>query len=643
MLDHLFKAISNSFSTSGPPAIRPSLGPQWTAKDAVQEVREIAELHRVLVDNQLRTILTSFRNTAKEATEHIIPLSVAVEVIRRVLSLEPHDCQILAASALMQGNIVELGTGEGKTIVAALASICHAFHGRSTHVMTVNSYLALRDYHEMKPAYDLLGVTVGLIDSKFPLDQKRHAYRSEVVYGPGYEFGFDYLRDCLTVGATKSEGLGKRVQERWGRNVDSKRVSLHSLRIQSKLCVAIVDEADSVMLDDASTPLILAAENPNAISAQDLYRNAMEVAQRLTRGEDYTIDERARTLQLTSQSTQRINNSPSVSTDGLTCSWPAYVERALHAMHLLTRDVDYIVQSNRVMLIDHSTGRVLPDRTLRAGMHQAVEAKEGVAITTETHALATITRQRFFGVYEQLSGLTGTAAEGAPEFHDVYKLNVVSIAPNQPSCLKWLPPQLCLDRASHEEAIVQSIATCRNRGQPIMIGTSSIQSSERLALLLRRHSIPFALLSGKQDADEAAVVGNAAQYGAVTIVTNIAGRGTDIRLGPKVSEQGGLHILSTEMSESVRIERQLMGRAGRQGDPGSFQIILALDDPLLKRHAPEWVQKQSREMQRSGMIHQAWFEDIRTIQRTLEASRRKDRQRMFERDDMHRTLARALS
>ncbi len=666
-----------------PPAWMNTLRRFWTpprpSRDMttkrIQAIREQSKLYRKLTDVELCALADQPHDQTDFDAVAITALAAGLEATWRVLKIDLYDCQLQGALELVRGSIVQLQTGEGKTFVAMLAAVCFAFSGRSPHVMTVNSYLARRDCEQLSAVYRALGLTVGLTDSGMSIEEKQRGYRSSIVYGPGYEFGFDYLRDQLAILSQPPPKLGERVLDRWRKrstfpavrrepnaadfhdffvaerrkpsgSSEFSRTSPNGSRrsatnsIQTGLSVAIVDEADSVMLDEASTPLILTAGQKVLAKNANVYRFAHTVAQQLRRGTDYQLSQQDGGIQWTDVGLVTIGEPPAMIRSGLERAWQLYLQQAIFAAHCLRRDVHYLIDEGSIQLIDQHTGRILADRSWAAGLQQAVEAKEELAITSESQALATITRQRFLCLYPTMCGLTGTATGSELEIREVYRLNVSEVAPNRPSQMRMFEPQMLLEKRLHEEAIVASVKACRQRQQPVLIGTTSVQSSERLAVVLTAVGIEHQLLTGRQDADEADIIAEAGKAGAVTIATNIAGRGTDIRLGAGVAELGGLHVISTELHESQRVERQLMGRAARQGDPGSFELILSTEDSLLLRFAPELVRRLRNDIVGRRLENSDWIRELRTIQKQLEVQRSVERRRLFARDDWQEAMAR---
>jgi preprotein translocase subunit SecA len=576
----------------------------------------------------LRTHLHSGFSVTDETV--LVPaFALVVEAARRTLGITLYDVQLLGGLALAGRSIAEMQTGEGKTFVAMLPASLYALSGEGVHVMTVNSYLASRDFELLAPVYRMLGLSVGLVDSKIDVNAKQAAYACDITYGPGYEFGFDYLRDQVAIITHRRPRLGEayRIRQRGGTIVGPQ-------LMQRGHAIAIVDEADSVFLDEATTPLLLSAGGDRPAANAQVYQAAAHAAEKLDGEEHYFVDHAASTLRLTQAGMELCKSeSASIPSSGLDRAWPGYVEQALRAEQLFHRDVHYIVDADSIQLVDQNTGRIFEDRTWRDGLQQAVQAKEGVTITTETNSIARITRQRYFGLYKQLCGMTGTASGSQRELRSVYGLNVVVIPPNKPCRRQIQRMRLFVDRTSKEEAIIEEIARIHLTGQPILVGTESIELSERLARLLDDRKITFQLLNGKQDAEEAEIIAQAGHLGSVTIATNMAGRGTDIKLRSGVSELGGLHVIAASSQESTRVDRQLVGRAARQGDPGSCQTFASAEDELFKRHTPTLAHRIARQADKSGKEQGDLITEIASLQRRIERQKAKLRQQMFAHDD----------
>jgi len=491
--------------------------------------------------------------------------AVVREASKRILGMTHYPVQVIGGIVLHEGDIAEMATGEGKTLVATLPAYLNALTGKGVHIVTVNEYLANRDHDLLAPLYGFLGLSTAVVTEGMETHDKREAYRADIVYVTNSEVGFDYLRDHMVY--SKDD------------------------KVLRELHYCIVDEVDSVLLDDARTPLIIsgAGEEPSV-----WYHLADLCVRKLRKGKDFTIDEEARAVLLTDEGVRKIEEMFRVNniSDPENAELRFHIDKALQAHYIMKRDKDYILTQNQVKIIDEGTGRISEGRRYSYGLHQALEAKEGVQIRKESKTLASITYQNFFLLYEKLAGMTGTAATAAEEFKDIYGLDVVTIPTNKPVIRKDLPDQLYLTREAKLRAIVKDIRECHKKGQPVLVGTSSIEKSEQLSQMLDAEGIPHVVLNAKNHAKEAAIVAQAGQKGAVTIATNMAGRGTDIKLGEGVKELGGLKVIGTERAANRRIDNQLIGRAGRQGDPGMSQFYLSFDDDLLRIFAPKNIKKR---------------------------------------------------
>lgn len=525
-----------------------------------------------LTDEQLQAKTPEFRERIKkgESLDDLLPeaFAVAREGAKRVLGLYPFHVQILGGIALHFGNIAEMMTGEGKTLTATMPVYLNALEGKGVHVVTVNEYLSSRDEEEMGQLYKWLGLTVGLNLNSMSPDEKREAYNCDVTYSTNSELGFDYLRDNMVV--------------------------YKEQMVQRPLNYAIIDEVDSILIDEARTPLIISGE---AEQANSDYIRADRFVKILSEDKsdddvdddedygDYKIDWPTKTISLTRTGIERackhfgLRNLYDVENQKLV----HHIDQALRANYIMLKDIDYVVQDGEVLIVDSFTGRVMEGRRYSDGLHQAIEAKEGVKIQEESKTQATITYQNFFRMYKKLSGMTGTAKTEEEEFREIYNMQVITIPTNRPIARKDMPDILYPTLDSKFHAVVEEIKKRHANGQPVLVGTVAIESSERLSHLLDEAGIPHAVLNAKNHAKEAQIIMNAGQRGAVTIATNMAGRGTDIKLGPGVKELGGLAVIGTERHESRRIDNQLRGRSGRQGDPGYTRFYLSLEDDLMKR------------------------------------------------------------
>jgi len=623
----------------------------------VARINALEAATQPLSDEALRAKTEEFRarHAKGESLDALLPEAFAVvrEASRRVLGLRHFDVQLIGGMVLHYGKIAEMRTGEGKTLTATLAVYLNAIPGKGVHLITVNDYLASRDADWMGRIYRFLGLTVGVNLSQMPHDEKQAAYAADITYGTNNEFGFDYLRDNMVYSANE--------------------------RVQRGLNYAIVDEVDSILIDEARTPLIISGQ---AEDHTELYLRMNAVPPLLTKGEaakgegevdtgDYTVDLKSNQVLLTEaghEKAEEILARLGMLAEGSSLYEPAnillihHLYAALRAHNLFLRDQQYVVQNGEVVIVDEFTGRLMAGRRWSDGLHQAVEAKEGVAIQSENQTLASITFQNYFRMYGKLSGMTGTADTEAYEFHQIYGLETVVIPTNRPMIRKDENDQIYRTAPEKHAAIVADIRACHGRGQPVLVGTTSIENSELLSALLDKEKLPHQVLNAKQHAREAEIVAEAGRPGMITIATNMAGRGTDIVLGgniekpttairddetlsaaekdariaalkaewQKVHEQvlaaGGLHIIGSERHESRRIDNQLRGRSGRQGDPGSSRFYLALEDPLLKIFAGE---RLNTIMVRLKMPEGEAIEHP-LVSRSLESAQRKVEQRNFD-------------
>ncbi|SBW08886.1 preprotein translocase subunit, ATPase [uncultured delta proteobacterium] len=501
------------------------------------------------------------RCQAGESLNDLLPEVFALtrEASVRALGMRHFDVQLIGGIALHTGKIAEMKTGEGKTLVATLPVVLNALTGKGVHVVTVNDYLAKRDSAWMGKLYNFMGLSVGVIVHGLSDEERKAAYGADITYGTNNEFGFDYLRDNMKF---YKEQLVQRPHH-----------------------FAIVDEVDSILIDEARTPLIISGP---AEESTDLYRRVDAIIPRL-KPEHYTIDEKARSAALSDEGVARCEQLLDVDNlfDPQNISLQHHTLQALRAHKIYKRDVDYVVAENKVVIVDEFTGRLMPGRRFSDGLHQALEAKEHVKVEAENQTLASITFQNYFRLYEKLAGMTGTADTEAVEFNEIYRLEVLSIPTNKPMIRKDMPDVVYRTRKEKFAAIVEGIKELHEKGQPVLVGTISIETSEMLASVLKKAGVPHNVLNAKHHEQEAAIIAEAGQKGKVTIATNMAGRGTDIVLGEGVRELGGLHILGTERHESRRIDNQLRGRSGRQGDPGSSRFYLSLEDDLMRLFGSE--------------------------------------------------------
>ncbi|AOE50456.1 preprotein translocase subunit SecA [Kangiella sediminilitoris] len=622
----------------------------------VDMVNQLESDFESLSDDEIKGKTTEFKERLEkgESLDDLLPEAFAAvrEASKRTLGMRHFDVQLIGGITLHQGKIAEMRTGEGKTLVATLPVYLNALAGKGVHVITVNDYLAKRDAEWMAPVYDFLGMTVGVILSGQTHEQKQEAYSSDITYGTNNEYGFDYLRDNM---AFEKEH-----------------------RVQRELNFAVIDEVDSILIDEARTPLIISGQ---AEDSSEMYRAINQLIPKLEvqdkeseEGEedtgDYTIDEKGKQANLTEKGQERVEEllrTSGLLPDGQSLYSPAsimllhHVNAALRAHTLFKKDVDYVVKDNEVVIVDEHTGRTMPGRRWSDGLHQAVEAKEGVNIQNENQTLASITFQNYFRLYNKLSGMTGTADTEATEMHMIYGLEVVVIPTNKPMQRQDLPDLIYLSKEEKYEAIIEQIKELQDKGQPVLVGTVSIESSELISSALKKAKIKHQVLNAKFHEKEADIIAQAGRPGAVTIATNMAGRGTDIVLGgnlqadlsalgenpseekiekakeewqkrhDQVLEAGGLAIIGTERHESRRIDNQLRGRSGRQGDPGLSRFYLSLEDDLMRIFASD---RLGMMMQRLGWEEGEALEH-KMVSRAIENAQRKVEQRNF---DMRKNL-----
>jgi len=568
----------------------------------VAEINAREEEIQKLTDAELRDMTGKFKERLRdgEELEDILPEAFAVvrETGKRQLNMRHFDVQLIGGMVLFEGKIAEMATGEGKTLVATLAAYVRALEGRGVHIVTVNDYLARRDCEWMGPIYESLGLTVGVIQHDMVPEERQEAYGCDITYGTNNEFGFDYLRDNMAM--------------------------YKSHCVQRELHFGIVDEVDSILIDEARTPLIISGPTEESTA---LYDKVDKAVRRLKKDVDYTVDEKERTVLLTEEGQERVQDLMGMNMfDEQNLTLPHHVKQALVAHSLYRRDQEYIVRNGEVIIVDEFTGRLMPGRRYSDGLHQALEAKERLKVKQENQTLATITFQNYFRMYDILAGMTGTADTEAQEFREIYGLDVVVIPTNKPLRRTNYPDVVYRTEKEKYDAIVEEIIDIHEAGRPILVGTTSIEKSERLAKMLKRRGIKHQVLNAKHHEKEAEIVAEAGQHGAVTIATNMAGRGTDIKLGEGVAELGGLHILGTERHEARRIDNQLRGRSGRQGDPGSSRFYLSLEDDLMRIFGGDRIKRLA---DRFGMQEGEVLEH-RMVTRAIESAQRKVEEHNFD-------------
>jgi preprotein translocase subunit SecA len=542
--------------------------------------------------------------------------SLACVAARQTLGHGLYDVQLLAGLAMARGSVAEMATGEGKTFTAAIPAFIHSLAGRGVHVNTSNEYLSQRDCEQLQPLFEFLDTSCADISSQQDPADKAAAYRCDITYGAGAEFGFDYLRDQLTLRQKPETRLGADFL-----GLLRGREKILQSTLQRGLAVAIVDEIDNVLIDDAGSPLLLSGQPDGLATDAEAHLAAIKLANDLLEGHDFHVDSGAGSIKLTEAGKTRVwESTDSAPLKCLLRPWNMYVEQAIRARTLFRRDVQYVVRDEEVVIVDQSTGRLFEDRTWRDGLHQAIEAREDVPITGEKQGLARITKQRFFRLYPMLCGMTGTATGSEHEFAEFYRLTVSGIPLRKP-CQRAIHPERVFTSADAKWSVIaRQIKQRHEAGQPVLAGTRSIAKSEALAERLDELSIPYELLNGKQDADEAEIISRAGEVGAVTISTNIAGRGTDIHLASESLERGGLCVLATEHHDANRIDRQLIGRAARQGEPGSAAFFLSADDDLLTHHG-EWLSRMiDKSKTNKGEVSADMSSSVRKVQSQAERS-----------------------
>ena len=568
-------------------------------------VRRINDLEPKLAglsDASLQEKTFEFKNRLAngETLDDILPEAFAVvrEASRRVTGMRHFDVQLLGGIVLHRGDIAEMRTGEGKTLVATLPVYLNALTGKGVHVVTVNDYLATRDSEDMGRIYKFLGLSVGLIVHDLTYDQRRRAYNADVTYGTNNEFGFDYLRDNMVISEDQM--------------------------VQRPLNYCIVDEVDSILIDEARTPLIISGPGEKST---DLYYTLAGIVKTFTK-DDYTMDEKQKTIAPTDSGVAKVEKMLGISNmfDNDHLDLNHLVIQALRARFMMHRDKDYVVKNGEIVIVDEFTGRLMFGRRYSDGLHQSIEAKENVKVQGESKTLATITFQNYFRMYDKLAGMTGTAKTEEDEFNKIYKLDVYVLPTNKPAIRRDLPDVIYKTKNAKYRAVVREVKKRHATGQPILVGTTSINQSEILSQLLDKENIVHNVLNAKYHEKEAEIIKNAGQKGMVTIATNMAGRGTDIKLGPGVAELGGLMIIGTERHESRRIDNQLRGRAGRQGDPGTTQFFLSLEDDLMRIFGSENI---SKFMDKLGMDEDEPI-TAKMITRSIEKAQKKVESHNFE-------------
>lgn len=582
----------------------------------VKKINNLEPKYEKYSDEELKEAFNTLREKVKSgeaSMDEVLDDSFAItrEASKRVLGLRHYDVQLIGGMVLHDGKIAEMKTGEGKTLVATLAVALNAMSGDGVHVVTVNDYLAKRDANEMGKLYNFLGYSVGCITSDIEDDAKRkEQYLADITYGTNNEFGFDYLRDNM-------------------------KYSLEEM-VQREKNFAIVDEVDSILIDEARTPLIISGPTNRKL---DNYIRADKIAKQMVKDEDFTVDEKNRVILITEKGIEKAEKLFGVENlyELENAILAHHLDQALKANYLFEKDVDYVVKNGEVVIVDEFTGRLSEGRRFSEGLHQALEAKEGVEIKEESQTLADITFQNYFRMYKKLAGMTGTAQTEATEFSQIYGLEVISIPTNRPVIRKDLDDLIYKTEKEKFDAVIKKIKELHKKGQPVLVGTTSIEKNELLHKLLKKEKIPHSILNAKQHEQEAQVIARAGKKGAVTVATNMAGRGVDIKIDDEVKALGGLFILGTERHESRRIDNQLRGRAGRQGDPGASQFFLSLDDSLLRIFGGDRIKNimnrlgvKEGEHIESKMVTRA----VEKAQKKVEALHFESRKHILEYDDV---------
>ena len=583
-------------------------------EEIVARVNELEPDIEKLSDEELSSKTTEFqqRHDAGESLDELLPeaFATAREVARRTLGERHFDVQIMGGIVLHQGKIAEMKTGEGKTLVATLPVYLNHLSREGVHVVTVNDYLAKRDSEWMGVIYRFLGMSVGLIQAQMEPPERRIAYAADVTFGTNNEFGFDYLRDNMVVSPDH--------------------------KVQRGHHFAIVDEVDSILVDEARTPLIISGAATESVR---WYRQFAQVGKRLKRDRDYEVDEKSRTVAVTEEGVQSVEEILGVDNmyDNVHSDLVHHMDVAIKAKELFANEVDYIIKEGEVIIVDEFTGRMMLGRRYSDGIHQAIEAKEGVRIREENQTLATITFQNYFRMYEKLAGMTGTAATEADEFQHTYDLETVVIPTNEPMIREDLPDVIYKTEKAKFDAVVDDIVECYERGQPTLVGTVSIEKSERLSKMLERHGVSHEVLNAKHHEREAEIIALAGEKHAVTIATNMAGRGTDIKLEEGVPRLGGLKVIGTERHEARRIDNQLRGRSGRQGDPGGSRFYLSLEDDLMRRFASQAIgglMERFRFPEDMPIEHRLVSKAIESAQKQVESQNFEIRKNLLKYDDV---------
>lgn len=599
-------------------------------KSMLNRIRRAEQQHAGLDDAAIRKEAVGVRELAIEqslTTEQFEGfVGLLAESVFRSFGFRLHDVQVQAMVQTCSSNVAEMQTGEGKTIVTASSAILNTLTSPKVHVSTTNDYLAERDREEMQPLFERMGLSCGLLPDGNDVPLAKAAYECLITYGPGYQFGFDYLRDQVYLRTNRQSRLGQKTIN----FIKGKEISDNLMQTDEHHTM-LVDEADSVMIDEAVTPLVISGaargvENPAPF---DL---ALQIARRLEVGQDFKIEPPNNKIEVFDAAQERCHEMIFDKDFELARPWRIYISNALRAIHVLQRNKDYVVRDGEVQIVDQYTGRIFEDRTWQDGLHQAVESKEGVEIKSAPPTVARVTRQRYFQLYNRLSGLTGTAMQVAPEFRSVYQMNTVPIPTNLPCIRKCLPHRFFFDHEAKLNSAAADIKQRHTKGQPILIGTRTIAESVQIKDKLIASGLDPVVLNGLQDEEEAEIVALAGQFAAITIATNMAGRGTDIKVPAKSLDAGGLHVLAFSPNESLRIDRQLAGRAARQGNPGSVQFFVASNDEVIERYAPALGKKIAGRASSTGESKYNFEKELLALQKSIESIKYESRQSMMRHD-----------
>ncbi len=604
----------------------------------VQKIRSASQRLRDFTDQKLRDRAEHLRTKVDVSSVLVSDdflegaFALVAESVRRVLGIEYYDVQLMAGIALARGSIAQMQTGEGKTIVAALPAFVHGLTRQGVHVATTNPYLAARDAAQVGPVLQRLGLRVGLLPESNDSGLTRHAYGCDVTYGTGYQFGFDYLRDQLTLRRQSPPTLGRSVRGALIGGLPKPNL------LQRSLAFAVIDEIDSVLIDEASTPLIL-CEMAARTEPLENYVAARNTIAEFKTNEHFTLEASSGNIQLTKAGELRAFEAfHEHNCQRLDRPWLQCVRNALRAERVLARNVDYVVRDGEVQIVDKFTGRICPERKWSDGLHQAIEVKESVELTPPNNSSARITRQKYFRMYRRTCGMTGTATGSEQEFRDIYSLAVSPIPPNRPSQRRILPAKYFANNVAKLRELVSDVQRRNANRQPVLIGTRTIRDSHEVAEQLKKVAVQFVLLNGVQNEKEAEIVAKSGQAGAVTIATNMAGRGTDIQLSEEAKRVGGLHVIATDHHESERVDRQLMGRCARQGDPGSYQMLAGADDELFAKFAPELIDAIRQSTDEHGVSTREFSNDIARLQKRNLRESYEQRLRLLDYDRWTDTL-----